>query len=159
MIILKSQRNKTRKILLLTQFCSILEIGCILFIGKENILTMKTYCYVVTIIFMSYVSCGYQSVRDGAQNTTEMEDVLCQHHKVSLLRTDRSSLIGLGGLTVDMVKALANDRDSREVNIKDMTKLVTALAESAVLVDNPKVCLTGCWIIQRYVYRQLDNPK
>ena len=112
---------------------------------------MQVYCYVATIIFMSYDSCGYQTILDVAENATEMEDVLCQHHKVSLLRTDSSSLIGLGGLTVDMVKVLANDRDSREVNIKEMTKLVTTLAESALLVDNPKECLTGCWIIQRYV--------
>ena len=47
----------------------------------------------------------------------------------------------LGGLTVDMVKALAGDGDSREVNLKDLTNLVSALAESSVLVDNPQVSI------------------
>ena len=108
-------------------------------------ITIQIYFYAANLIFTSYVSCGHGSVQDVAEKAIEPVNVSsCQHHKVGLSRTDRGSLTGLGGVAVDIVKTLANDRDSRDVNIKDLTELVTALAESAVLMNNPKVCRTEC---------------
>ena len=106
---------------------------------------MQIYSCVAILIFVSFVSCRHRRVGGSAENATEavVNASTCPDHEARLSRTDGSSLLDLGGLTVDMVKALANDRDSREVNIKDLTQLVTALAESAVLVDHPKVYLTG----------------
>ena len=104
---------------------------------------IKTFT-LLCLLAVSYSQAHHRNKPQGhslAANDTGSDTSPCPEETSSHLQTGASTLENLGGLTVDMVKALAGDRDSREVNLKDLTNLVSALAESSLLVDNPRVSL------------------
>lgn len=51
-----------------------------------------------------------------------------------------TTLKDFGDLTYKMVRAMTHDGDAKVVDLKEVTKLVSALSRASVFVDHPQVC-------------------